>query len=170
MTHLLDANACIDYLRKPATSNVGLRLTAAPRGSVALCSVVVGELLYGAHRSRDPSSAVVEVRAFCSLYPSLPFDNDAAEEYGSIRAHLAAAGTPIGSNDTLIAAIALANGLTLVTHNTREFSRVPGCCSKTGRSTPPRTVPDKPMSRNQCRRLTLEGQAWPIGHPKDETT
>src|SRR5437016_13074261 len=59
-------------------------------------------------------------------FVSLPFDDRAAEEYGKLRAHLAALGTPIGPNDLLIAAIALANRLTLVTHNTVEFSRVPG--------------------------------------------
>ena len=53
-------------------------------------------------------------------------DDRAAEEYGKVRAHLAALGTPIGPNDLLIAAIALANQMTLVTHNTTEFSRVPG--------------------------------------------
>ncbi|HEV8059879.1 MAG TPA: PIN domain-containing protein [Gemmataceae bacterium] len=55
-----------------------------------------------------------------------PFDDRGAEEYGRIRAHLADLGTPIGPNDLLIAAITIANGLTLVTHNTNEFSRVPG--------------------------------------------
>jgi tRNA(fMet)-specific endonuclease VapC len=58
--------------------------------------------------------------------PSLPFDDRAAEVYGRIRAHLTATGMAIGPNDLMIAAIALANGLTLVTHNTAEFSRVPG--------------------------------------------
>jgi tRNA(fMet)-specific endonuclease VapC len=60
------------------------------------------------------------------LFPSLPFDDEAAEHYGRIRAELTTEGTPIGGNDFLIAAIALANGLTLVTHNTREFARVTG--------------------------------------------
>jgi tRNA(fMet)-specific endonuclease VapC len=59
-------------------------------------------------------------------YASLPFNDQAADQYGRLRAHLASQGTPIGPNDMLVAAIALANGLTLVTHNTREFSRVPG--------------------------------------------
>ena len=57
---------------------------------------------------------------------SLPFDDAAAEPYGRIRADLTARGQTIGGNDMLIAAIALANGCTLVTHNTAEFSRVPG--------------------------------------------
>ena len=57
---------------------------------------------------------------------SLPFDDACAEEYGALRATLAAAGRPIGPNDLLIAATALAHDLTLVTHNLREFSRVAG--------------------------------------------
>ena len=57
---------------------------------------------------------------------SLPFDDDASMMYGRIRARLAALGTPIGSNDIQIAAIALVNDLTLVTHNLGEFSRVDG--------------------------------------------
>ncbi len=56
----------------------------------------------------------------------MPFDDAAAELFGSIKAQLFAAGTPIGPFDMQIAAIALANGLTLVTHNTREFGRVGG--------------------------------------------
>lgn len=65
-------------------------------------------------------------RAMRSADVSLPFDDRAADEYGRIRAYLARLGTPIGPNDLLIAAIALANNATLVTHNTTEFNRVPG--------------------------------------------
>jgi len=126
VTHLLDANACIDHLRRGTASPVTVRLAAAPQGSVGLCSVVVAELLYGAHRSASPAKTLPQVRAFCGQYPSSSFDDAAAEEYGSIRAHLVRLGTPIGPNDLMIAAIALANGLILVTHNTVEFSRVPG--------------------------------------------
>jgi tRNA(fMet)-specific endonuclease VapC len=63
---------------------------------------------------------------------SLPFDDRAAEEYGKIRAHLEGLGTPIGPNDLLTAAIALAYSLILVTHNTTEFSRVPGLVLEDG--------------------------------------
>jgi tRNA(fMet)-specific endonuclease VapC len=60
------------------------------------------------------------------MYASVPFDDRAAEVYGPIRVDLAARGQLIGPHDLMIAAIALTNGLTLVTHNTVEFSRVPG--------------------------------------------
>lgn len=61
-----------------------------------------------------------------SEFVSLPFDDQSAVIYGQIRPQLAAPGTPIDPNDLLIASIALANNLILVTHNTREFSRVEG--------------------------------------------
>jgi tRNA(fMet)-specific endonuclease VapC len=100
-------------------------LSAAP-GGIVLCSVVVAELLYGAHRSAQTARNLVQVRTFCSGFASIVFDDAAAEEYGAIRAHLDRAGTPIGPNDLLISAIARSRSLILVTHNVAEFSRVSG--------------------------------------------
>ena len=77
-------------------------------------------------RSNQAASALVQLRTFFSRYISLPFTDRSAEEYAKLRAYLTGLGKLIGPNDLLIAAIALANGLTLVTHNTNEFSRVPG--------------------------------------------
>ncbi len=67
-----------------------------------------------------------KLNAFLSVFASFPFDDLAAERYGHIRADLASKGTPIGPNDLMIAAIALTNGATLITHNTKEISRVVG--------------------------------------------
>jgi len=126
MTHILDTNTCIQYLRYGVKSPVTKRIAAANPGDLALCSIVAGELLYGARRSNNVAKKLAEVRKFCGLFPSLPVDDAAAEESAEIRADLAAVGTPIGPNDLLIAGVARANGLTLVTHNTAEFSRVKG--------------------------------------------
>lgn len=126
MTNLLDSNACIQVMRKGTASPVTHRIAAAPLGSVALCSVVVGELRFGALRSNNPPATMSKVEAFCASFHSLPYDDTAAAEYADIRAHLTARGLLIGDNDLLIAAIARANGLILVTNNTAEFSRVPG--------------------------------------------
>jgi tRNA(fMet)-specific endonuclease VapC len=127
MKFLLDSNAWIGHLRQKAPT-VTARLRQHPASDVVLCSVVLGELLYGAERSgvQHKAANLTLIAALRPQYVSLPFDDRAAEEYARIRAHLAAQGTMIGANDLLIAAIALANGLTLVTHNTSEFSRVPG--------------------------------------------
>ena len=125
MIYLLDSNVCIGWLRQREPKLVA-RFQREPKGNIVLCSVVVGELLFGARRSRKPSAALSQVRAFCAPYVSLPFNDRAADEYSIIRTLLTSQGQLIGPNDLLIAAIALANGLTLVTHNTAEFSRVPG--------------------------------------------
>jgi tRNA(fMet)-specific endonuclease VapC len=124
--HLLDTNSCVDHLRRGTGSNVTTRLNGSLPGSVILCSVVVAGLLYGARRSNNVARTLAEVQGFCSRFASLPFDDRAADEYGKIRAHLYGAGIPIGPNDFMIASIALAIGLTLVTHNVGEFGRVPG--------------------------------------------
>ena len=85
-----------------------------------------GHQWWGAFRSQRREANLSLLRTLFAAFPSFPFDDAAAEEYGRLRAALAARGTPIGPNDMLIAAIALAHDLTLVTHNTREFGRVEG--------------------------------------------
>jgi tRNA(fMet)-specific endonuclease VapC len=125
MRWLLDTNACIRYLngRAPALK---LRLDAGNNSDFLVCSVVKAELAFGAARSTDPARTAAAQAKFLSPFQSLGFDDSCAAIYGEIRAVLARAGTPIGPNDLLIAAIAVANRVTLVTHNTAEFSRVPG--------------------------------------------
>lgn len=127
MKYLLDSNAWIGHLRQNCPE-ITLRLGQVRSFDVALCSVVLGELRYGAERSAV-SHRVANLDLIARLrseFASLPFDDDAAEHYGILRAALASTGTLIGSNDLMIAAIAISHGLTLVTHNTAEFSRVPG--------------------------------------------
>lgn len=128
MSHLFDTNAFVDHLRRGPASQVTARLLTAPPGTVYLCSVVLAELIYGAVRSGPAHEAVnrAAIMHLRMLFPTVPFDDPAAEEYGRLRAHFAGTGRPIGPNDMMIAAIALANRLTLVTHNVAEFSRVPG--------------------------------------------
>jgi tRNA(fMet)-specific endonuclease VapC len=128
VSFLLDSNTFIDYMRRGPTSPVTAKLLTTPPESIYFCSVVLAELIYGAVRS-GPAYEVKNRSLIAGLraqFSSVPFNDDAAEEYGKIRAHLASLGQMIGANDLMIAAIALANGLTLVTHNTEEFSRVPG--------------------------------------------
>ena len=82
------------------------------------------ELFYGAKKSQNPERSLEKQLLFVSRFISLPFDDKAAEEYGHIRAHLERNGAPIGPNDLMIAAIALANEVVLVTNNVREFRRI----------------------------------------------
>jgi tRNA(fMet)-specific endonuclease VapC len=125
MTYLLDTNTCISYLNGRAP-NVLQRLQALPIAEIRVCAIVKAEMYYGAMKSVDPAYTLAQQRRFLDAFDSLPFDDAAAEAYGRLRAELARRGTPIGPNDLMIAAIALAYDLTLVTHNTSEFSRVSG--------------------------------------------
>ena len=83
-------------------------------------------MFYGSQKSLRQERNIAVQRAFFSRYVSLPFDDLAADQYALIRADLEGRGQLIGANDLLISAIALAHDLTLVTHNTAEFSRVVG--------------------------------------------
>lgn len=125
MKYLLDANTCIEFLRE-RDSAVKSKLTGVHLQDVAMCSIVKAELYYGAYRSRQATRNIENLHDFFANLGSLPFDDTAAEQYGRLRAFLAQQGKPIGPNDLLIASIALANQVTLVTHNTDEFKRVPG--------------------------------------------
>lgn len=125
MIYIPDTNACIRYLNKP-DSSVAKKFASAAPGDIALCDIVKMVLYYGAYRSVRQQDNLALLKQFFLPFLSLPFDDVAADICGRVRAALAAAGTPIGPYDLQIAAIALANNLTLVTHNTREGSRVPG--------------------------------------------
>ncbi|MCX7004104.1 MAG: type II toxin-antitoxin system VapC family toxin [bacterium] len=127
MKYLLDTNACIEYLNTPA-SDVRRRLAHARPTDVCVCSIVQAELLYGARRSKQTDRSLAVVREFLAQFKNVPFDNGAAEVYGTIRAQLAVAGTMIGPYDLLIAATAIAHDLIVITHNKREFGRVAGLC------------------------------------------
>lgn len=123
MKYLLDTNACIVYLNR-SVSGVRRRLEATPSDDIAVCSIVKAELFYGALRSRNFERTLAQQQRFLNQFVSLPFDDQASLTYSRIRVQLEAEGTPIGPYDLQIAAIAIANTLILVTHNTREFGRI----------------------------------------------
>ncbi len=123
MRYLLDTNVCVRFLNGESEL-LRQQFLRTDRQDIAVCSVVKAELFYGAMRSNDPTSAWARQRRFLEEFVSLPLDDFAALIAGRVHAQLANAGTPIGIHDLLIAAIALANNLILVTHNTREFERV----------------------------------------------
>jgi tRNA(fMet)-specific endonuclease VapC len=125
MKYLLDTNVCITYLNGRSW-RLKQRLEAQRPENIYVCAIVKGELYYGAWRSRQPQVTLQAQNEFLNLFSSLPFDDQAAKYYAEIRATLASKGLPIGPNDLLIAAIALANNVTLITHNVREFSRIEG--------------------------------------------
>ena len=123
--YLLDTNACVECLRNRHPGVVARFQSCSPR-ELRLCSVVVAELCYGAYKSPKPAANLTLIQTFAAPLVSVPFDDRAADIYGRIRADLERRRQAIGPNDTMIAAIALANGLTVATHNTAEFSRGSG--------------------------------------------
>ncbi len=125
MKFLLDTNVCIRFLNG-RSENIKQKLAKKHPEEIVLCSVVKAELFYGSLKSRNPEKNLQIQRDFVSRFSSLPFDDNAAEIYGRIRAKLEMDGKRIGPNDLLIAAISIANNVVLVTHNTDEFNRVDG--------------------------------------------
>ena len=123
--YLLDTNTCIEYLRQRDESVVAAFKSHRPIDLI-LSSVVVAELCYGAHKSGSTEKNLRLLDKLSQVLSIVPFDKTAASIYGEIRADLERRGLPIGPYDMMIAATAVANDLTLVTHNTKEFGRVTG--------------------------------------------
>jgi tRNA(fMet)-specific endonuclease VapC len=126
MSYLLDTNAWVNYLRGGKRSPIATKLRTVNSNDVYTCSVVRAELIYGALRSNEIAKNLGEAKRLLSGFQSLPFNDAASDHCASMRSELDAAGLKIGPYDAMIAAIAIATGMTLVTHNIREFSRVPG--------------------------------------------
>ena len=125
MKYLLDTNTCIRYISGRAPS-IRAILHSKDFSEIVVCSITKAEMYFGSQKSLSPQRSRAEQDEFFRHIESLPFDDDSADEYGSIRAYLERRGTPIGPHDMLIAAIARANGLVVVTRNTRHFNRIPG--------------------------------------------
>ena len=100
------------------------KLANVSPNDIAVCSIVKAELFAGAGKSQMPVQTLAKQQIFLNQFISLPFDDAAAMIYGPMRAQLEMVGIPIGPLDMLIAAIALANNLIVVTHNTAELGRV----------------------------------------------
>jgi tRNA(fMet)-specific endonuclease VapC len=123
MCWLLDTNAVIATLRD-SVSALARRLRQVDAGEAAISAIAAPELFYGAFKSRRASHNVALVDAL--QFPVIEFDKEDARQAGEIRASLSVRGTEIGPYDVLIAGQAVARDMILVTHNTREFGRVPG--------------------------------------------
>jgi tRNA(fMet)-specific endonuclease VapC len=124
MPYLLDTNTVIALLKNNA--NVIAQVRRVGRTELRLCVPVEAELWFGVYKSGRPAENRQRLLTLLAWLPSLPFSSEAAPHFGEIRAALAQQGQPIGPYDLQVAAIARAQELVVVTHNTREFARVPG--------------------------------------------
>lgn len=123
MTYLLDTDTAVWLMRErePVLS----RVRAQSPADVAICSMTEAELRFGANKADQPARGLARLDALIATpIQVLPFDRAAARRHADIR--FAVGAQPIGDRDLVIASVAAANGLTLVTGNVREFSRVPG--------------------------------------------
>ena len=125
MRYILDTNICI-YIIKQKPIEVFEKFRGLPLGIVGISSITLAELVLGVNKSNQREKNQFALNQFLIPLDILDFDTDAALVYGIIRANLEKIGTPIGSLDTLIAAHVKSLGLTLVTNNEKEFSRVEG--------------------------------------------
>jgi tRNA(fMet)-specific endonuclease VapC len=125
LRYLLDTNVCIDFLTGRYLGVVR-RIKAERPERLAVSSISVAELRYGAEKSARPLQNHQELDKFFEELATVDFDLRAAALYGQIRQQLEQQGTPIGPYDLQIAAHALALEVILVTDNEAEFRRVPG--------------------------------------------
>jgi tRNA(fMet)-specific endonuclease VapC len=123
MRYLLDTNAVIGLLND-ASSKLAQRARRQRPADIAISAIVAHELFYGAFKSERAAHNVDLVDSL--QFVVLDFDKEDARQAGEVRALLASRGTPIGPYDVLIAGQAKARNLTLVTHDTDDFKRVPG--------------------------------------------
>jgi tRNA(fMet)-specific endonuclease VapC len=124
LKYLLDTNIAIYTIKnRPAAVRETFKRHA---GQMAISTVTLGELIYGAERSSQPERNLTDIEGFAARLTVLPFDEPAAVHFGQVRAELYRSGKPIGPYDMMIAGHARASGLILVTNNVPEFERVPG--------------------------------------------
>ena len=122
--YMLDTNIISDLIRNPQ-GRAAKRIAKAGEDNVCTSIIVAAELRYGCTKSGS-TRLLKAVDGLLGEIDVLPFEVPADAEYGEIRTKLEVAGKPIGGNDLLIAAQALALGYTIVSDNEREFARIPG--------------------------------------------
>lgn len=125
MKLIIDTNICI-YIIKRRPEAVLKHFLAYEVGDIGISSITLSELRYGAAKSKYREKNTKALDEFIIPLEIVPFDEQAALAYGDIRSALEKVGMPIGSMDMLIAAQAVSRGVTLITNNIREFSRIPG--------------------------------------------
>lgn len=124
MRYLLDTNVVSDLVRNPQ-GRVAQRIRNIGEAQVCTSIIVAAELRYGGAKKQSPR-LTAQLQAVLGALEVLPFEAPADTTYGSLRTRLEQAGKPIGGNDLLIAAQALALGYTIVTDNEREFAQING--------------------------------------------
>ena len=122
MRYLLDTSIVSDLIRNPQ-GRVARHIREVGEARVCTSIIVAAELRYGATKKGSPR-LTAQLEAVLGALDVLPFEAPADTAYGLLRARLEQAGQPIGGNDLLIAAQAVALGCAIITDNEREFARI----------------------------------------------
>ena len=122
--YMLDTDIC-SYIMKRSSQELLKRLQEVRVSQVCISVITKSELSFGVEMSPRRQQDEIALKAFLPYVDVLDFPDEAAPHYANIRAYLKTRGTMIGANDLFIAAHARSLGITLVTNNTQEFSRVP---------------------------------------------
>ena len=125
MRWMLDTNICI-YLIKEQPASALDRFTAHSVGDIGVSVITLAELEHGIAKSRRPARNRAALEQFVSPLEVASFDRESTAVYGRVRTMLEKKGQPIGSMDLLIAAHAISLDVQLITHNVKEFGKVPG--------------------------------------------
>ena len=122
--YMLDTNVISDLMKNPR-GKAAKRIARIGEGNICTSIIVAAELRYGCAK-KGSDRLLKSVEDLLAEIDVLPFESPADAEYGNIRSELENAGKPIGANDLLIAAHAMAVNATVVTANIDEFRRVRG--------------------------------------------
>ena len=125
MKFLLDTNICI-YIIKNKYLDIVKKMEKVGIENIGVSSITIAEMEYGISKSTKPNESESKLYEFLVPFTVLDFNVSAARYYGKIRNELNRKGTPIGTMDLLIASIAIANRLKIVTNNEKEFERISG--------------------------------------------
>ena len=124
MKYMLDTNVII-YLKENLNDAVKKKFASVSKEDICISSITYAELEYGICHSTKREQNRLAIMLILAGISILPFNDAAAVHYGMIRDYLVKNGIQVGANDMLIAAHARANNLCLVTHNSKEFERIP---------------------------------------------
>ena len=124
--YLIDTNVLSELIKKNPDSNFMAKLRTTPADALFSASICIMELRYGALKRGNPSDLWTRIeQQIVAKIRILPFSYKEAIKAGDLIHHLYSIGQPIGIEDIMIASIALSNGLTVVSANTKHFSRIP---------------------------------------------
>ena len=124
MKYLLDTDICIYWLKGRKAVRDQINQVGQPE--IAICSITVSELYFGAYNSNKIEQNLITAETFIQSLPVISLSNNTLKKFGQLKAQLRQAGTPVADFDLLIASVAIIEDLILVTNNTRHYQRIVG--------------------------------------------